>query len=133
MSRMNTQEQVTPKLHLLSQDQKIRMHDFSVRILEKTGIKVESKTAVNLFAKSNAVKIDNDIVFIQRELIEHSIKTSPSQFDIFNKKRVIAYDNFNNEGHHKHHFGEKKRYKFISLTETRKAFMKDVEEFEKKL
>ena len=52
---------------------------------------------------------------------------------IFKGKRTIAYDNFNNEGHHKHHLGKKTHYKFIGLIETRKAFIKDVEEFEKKL
>ncbi|MBW2975700.1 hypothetical protein KY366_08330 [Candidatus Woesearchaeota archaeon] len=50
---------------------------------------------------------------------------------VFNEKRAIAYDNFNNEGHHKHHLGKKIPYKFISLIETRKMFIRDVEKFEK--
>ena len=52
---------------------------------------------------------------------------------IINGKRTIAYDNFNNERHHRHYLGKKELYKFVSLIETRKAFMKDVEVFERKM
>lgn len=79
---------------------------------------------------------DNLIEFVawkvpQSENYQEGVKYSFAF--VFNGKRLIAYDNFNNEGHHKHYFGKKIPYKFVNLIETRKGFMKDVEEFEKKL
>ena len=45
-------------------------------------------------------------------------------------KRTIAFDNFNNEGHHKHYLDKKEPYKFKSLDETSDQFFKLVEKFE---
>ena len=50
---------------------------------------------------------------------------------IHNNKRTIAFDNFNNEGHHKHYLNKKEPYKFKDLEDTSKQFFKLVEEFEK--
>ena len=50
---------------------------------------------------------------------------------VHNNKRTIAFDNFNNEGHHKHYLDKKEPYKFKSLDETSDQFFKLVEEFEK--
>jgi len=52
---------------------------------------------------------------------------------VHKNKRVIAFDNFNNEGHHKHFFEKKEPYNFKSLEETANQFFKAVEEFENKL
>ena len=48
-------------------------------------------------------------------------------------KRTIAFDNFNNEGHHKHYLSKKESYKFRSLEETSNQFFKLVEEFQAKV
>lgn len=50
---------------------------------------------------------------------------------VHENKRKIAFDNFNNEGHHKHYFDKKEHYKFKSLDETSSQFFKLVEKFEK--
>jgi hypothetical protein len=50
---------------------------------------------------------------------------------IHKDKRVIAFDNFNNEGHHKHHFDKKEPYKFKSLEETADQFFILTKEFER--
>ena len=51
---------------------------------------------------------------------------------VHKNKRVIAFDNFNNEGHHKHYFDKKEEYIFKSLKETASQFFKLIEEFEEK-
>ena len=57
---------------------------------------------------------------------------SQYSFSFFHyNKRTIAFDNFNNEGHHKHYLDKKEPYKFKSLDETSDQFFKLVEEFEK--
>ncbi len=50
---------------------------------------------------------------------------------VHENKRAIAFDNFNNEGHHKHYSNKKESYRFKSLEETSNQFFKLVEEFEK--
>ena len=49
---------------------------------------------------------------------------------VHENKRTIAFDNFNNEGHHKHYLDKKEPYKFKSLDETSDQFFKLVEKFE---
>lgn len=76
---------VRPKLLLLSPEQMNDVHKYSVSILENTGIKVESETALRIFEKSDAVNCKNNIVYIRGELVDHSIKSAPSNIEIFNK------------------------------------------------
>lgn len=88
---MNNQENVRPRLQLLNSEQMKQIHQYSIRILENTGIKVESKTALDIFKKSKSVKIKNETVYIQAELIHNSIKQAPSSIDIYNKKGGKAF------------------------------------------
>ncbi len=69
---------VFPKLQLLTAEQMNEVHRYSIRILEETGIEVESKAALEIFAKSDGIKIENSTVYIQGELINHAIKVAPS-------------------------------------------------------
>lgn len=50
---------------------------------------------------------------------------------IHENKRLIAFDNYNNEGHHKHYNNTKETNRFQGLEETFNQFIKLVEEFEK--
>jgi trimethylamine--corrinoid protein Co-methyltransferase len=90
MSLNNNSEQVRPKIQLLNAEQINRIHQYSINILEKTGIRVESKTALKIFKNSNAVKIKNEIVYIQSELINHAIKKVPSNIEIYNRNGRLA-------------------------------------------
>ncbi|MEK6953011.1 MAG: DUF6516 family protein [Nanoarchaeota archaeon] len=49
---------------------------------------------------------------------------------IHNSKRIIAFDNFNKEGHHKHYFDKKESYNFESLEKTEEIFFELVKKFE---
>lgn len=52
---------------------------------------------------------------------------------IYKSKRAIAFDNFNNEGHHKHFLKKKEPFEFKSLEDTANHFFALVDEFEKNL
>jgi trimethylamine--corrinoid protein Co-methyltransferase len=90
---------IRPSLKLLSPDQINDVHQYSIRILEETGIKVESKLALEIFGKSDAVRIDNDVVFLQQELIDHSIQVAPSNIEIFKKNGGHAFHLGKKQGH----------------------------------
>lgn len=93
---------VRPKLQLLSQEQIHEVHRYSIRILEDTGVKVESKTALEIFAKSEGVKIKEDVVFIQGELIDHATNLAPSNIEVFNKTGDVAFHLGNKQGNETH-------------------------------
>jgi trimethylamine--corrinoid protein Co-methyltransferase len=93
---------VHPKLNLLGPDQINEVHRYSIRILEDTGIKVESKTALNIFAKSDGVKIKDDVVCIKGELIDHAIKQAPSNIEVYNKSGESAFHLGKNQGNETH-------------------------------
>lgn len=98
MSIARNFENVKPKLQLLNREQMNEVHQYSIQILEKTGIKVESKTARKIFQKSKAVKLDDEVVYIQAELINQAIKTSPSSIEVFNKNGNTAFHLGKNQG-----------------------------------
>ncbi len=89
---------VRPRLQLLSLEQMNDIHQYSIRILEKTGIRVESKTALQIFGQSGAAIIKDEVVFIQAELIDHAIKQAPSSIEIFNKTGDLAFHLGNKQG-----------------------------------
>jgi len=82
---------VRPKLQLLGPEHINLVHQSSIRILEDTGIKVESKKALQIFAKSDGLKIKNDVVYLKGELINHAIKSAPSNIEVFSKSGDIAF------------------------------------------
>ncbi len=82
---------VRPHLQLLNPEQISEVHHYSIRILEETGIRVESKEALEIFKKSDAVAVRNELVYVQRELINHAIKQAPSNIEVFNKSGDIAF------------------------------------------
>ena len=90
---------IRPSLKLLSPDQINDVHRYSIRILEDTGIKVESKRALEIFTKSDAVRIEKDVVFIQQELVDHCIQLAPSNIEIFKKNGDFAFHLGKKQGH----------------------------------
>lgn len=91
MQMENNPESVRPRLQLLTPEQMNAVHQYSTKILETTGIKVESKTALGIFKKSDAAKVSNDVVTIQRELVNHAIEVAPSSIAIHDKAGDVAF------------------------------------------
>lgn len=89
---------VRPRLQLLSQEQINEVHRYSIRILEDTGIEVESKEALAVFGKSDAVKISNGVVYLKEELINHAINCAPSNIELSNKAGDTAFQLGKNQG-----------------------------------
>jgi len=98
----NKLKNVRPSLQLLNAEQMNEVHQYSIRILEDTGIKVESKEALKIFEKSDAVRITNEVVYIQGELINYAIKQAPSNIEVFNKSGDVAFQLGNKQGDETH-------------------------------
>jgi trimethylamine:corrinoid methyltransferase-like protein len=68
-----------------------KIHEASIRILENRGIVVHH-SELREIAKKRGAKVENEIVFFSRSLIENAIETTPSHFDFHsrNKNRKIT-------------------------------------------
>lgn len=82
---------IKPNMTVLSIEQKSQIHNYSIKILEKTGIRVDSEQALDLFKNSDGAKIDGNRVFIQPELVEHAINSAPSTITIYKKTGEKAF------------------------------------------
>ena len=102
MTTSNNIKNIRPHLEFLNKDQINEIHRYSISILENTGIQVESKSALKIFEKSGAVKIKNDVAFIQAELIDHAIKQAPPNIEVYNRNGDVAFQLGNKKGNNTH-------------------------------
>lgn len=93
---------VRPRLQVLTPEHINQVHEYSVRILENTGIKIESESALEIFKKSGGVQINDDVVKIKKDLIEHAIKSAPSNIPVYNRSGELAFNLGASQGPHAH-------------------------------
>jgi trimethylamine--corrinoid protein Co-methyltransferase len=79
-----------PKLTLLSETQIEAVHEASLVILEKSGLRVDSERARRVYAAGGA-RIDGDRVHVDRELVDRAIESAPSTIDVFQRTGEIAF------------------------------------------
>jgi trimethylamine--corrinoid protein Co-methyltransferase len=83
---------VKPVLTLLEEDQITLIHDLSLKILQKVGIQVGSKSMrVLLEEKLGKKGVQGDRVFLPAELVEWAIDVSPSTIPIYNRMGDLAF------------------------------------------
>ncbi len=80
-----------PKIKLLDEEQQSFVHQNSLQILASTGLKVESDTARDLFAKAIGKSQDPERVFIPAELVEWAIQKAPSNITLYNRDGKEAF------------------------------------------
>jgi len=68
-------------LNFLTNDEVERIHEASLHILEKTGVKIESETVRRLLA-DNGAKVKGTIVRIPRFLVEKAVKKAPEKITL---------------------------------------------------
>ena len=67
-----------PRIIFLSDSEIEAIHDASLRVLKKTGVKVMSETALEILKKAGAkVKGDSGHVTIPRNLVEEALEMAP--------------------------------------------------------
>ena len=83
--KIKSMTKVTPKLQVLTAEQKKKVHCDAVSILENTGIIVEENKARSLFEKAIGKSHKDHRVQIPGELIQWAIDVSPSTITICNR------------------------------------------------
>jgi trimethylamine--corrinoid protein Co-methyltransferase len=86
----NLSNSVRPQYRLLTEDQLQQLHEASLQILEKIGVRVPHETALNLLVKAGCSVTENQVARIPARLVEESIKSAPKLIEIFNREGGTA-------------------------------------------
>ena len=77
-----------PKLSLLTQDQIAQVHEYALRILETTGVRVDSPALLQQLRRElGASQISGNLVQLPRAFIEWALGTAPSTIEIYDRHR----------------------------------------------
>jgi trimethylamine--corrinoid protein Co-methyltransferase len=90
--------QTKPILQVLDHHQMEIIHGYSLKILEKTGVRVESLEARKIFERSEGAKLKNDLVCISPDLVNHAISSCPNNIEIFSRSGNHAFQLGTNQG-----------------------------------
>lgn len=83
---------IRPKITVLDDTQRNKIHTDSLQILSSVGVRVDSEEARRIFKKAIGSKaISNDCVRIPSELVENALKAAPSSISIYNRKGAFAF------------------------------------------
>jgi len=78
--------QCIPNYRLLTEDQIKEIHQATLELLQKTGVKVLNKDAHQLLKDAGCRIVDQHIVKIPGWLVEESIRCAPSSVTVYNRK-----------------------------------------------
>jgi len=79
-------DNVRPKLTLLSAEQIQQIHQYALRILSETGVRVDSPSVVEMLEKTKQVKIQGRSVRLLPGLVESAIMSAPSTIQIYDRR-----------------------------------------------
>jgi trimethylamine--corrinoid protein Co-methyltransferase len=83
---------VIPRLSLLTQEQIEQAHQYALRVLETTGVRVDSKRALQLFEKKlGPAAVQDGRVRIPRQVVEWAIQSAPSTIDVYNRRGDFVF------------------------------------------
>ncbi|MBS3812725.1 trimethylamine methyltransferase family protein [Candidatus Bipolaricaulota bacterium] len=83
MLKSNKLVNKTPRMTILSEDDKEQIYDASLEILQHTGVKIDLEEARDIFADAGA-RVDGDMVHIPPCLVNEAVKKAP--------KKILMYD-----------------------------------------
>ena len=79
------------KLELINNQQVEKILDEAYSILEKVGVLVENKEAMQLLGDAGAtINIQNQKAFFPKSLIESSVKSAPSSIIVYDRDGEVA-------------------------------------------
>lgn len=84
----------TPEFRRLSEDQLERVHNASLEILERTGVRLRHQPALNLLKKAGLDVLDGNVVHVPTSLVEWALDRAPSRVVLCDRegKRVMPLE-----------------------------------------
>ena len=82
---------IQPKLSVLSEEQILKVHQDSLKVLSHTGIRVDSERARVMFSGAIGGTIHDNLVRIPAELVQQSLQSAPSNIHMYNRDGSLAF------------------------------------------
>jgi len=77
---------VRPQIKLLNEEQIRQIHQYALRILSQTGVRVDSTSVVEKLGKTGQVRVEGRSVKLSPELVESAIHSAPATIQIFDRR-----------------------------------------------
>jgi len=78
------------RVTFLTEEEREAIHSASLTVLEKAGVKVNNRQALELL-KMNGCTVDGDIVHVPPSLAEKSVEKAPASFDLYTREADEVY------------------------------------------
>lgn len=82
---------VRPRLTMLTEEQIHQIHDYALRILIETGIRVDSPSVLNLMEGKLRLKAEGRTLRIPKEIVEEAVQSAPKTIEVFNRRGEPAF------------------------------------------
>lgn len=82
---------VRPQLKLLSEDQIQQVHQYVLRILSETGVRVNSPSVIEMLERTGQVEVRERSVRIFPELVEQAMQSAPSVIQVYDRRGNPAF------------------------------------------
>ena len=83
--------EIRANVDVLSGDQIEKIHNYSVEILSRVGIRVDSAKARKVFEKASLKPDRDNIIRISPEIVGWALKAAPSTVDIYNRRGDLVF------------------------------------------
>jgi trimethylamine--corrinoid protein Co-methyltransferase len=80
-----------PHLSLLSLEQIEQVHQYALRILAETGVRIDSPAVLAILERHLGTKARNDILHLPPDVVEEAIRSAPKSIDIFSRRGEPAF------------------------------------------
>lgn len=77
---------VRPQLKLLTEDQIQQVHQYVLRILSETGVRVDSPSVIEMLGKTGQVQVRERSVKFSSGIIEQAIQSAPSVIQMYDRR-----------------------------------------------
>ena len=82
---------VRPQLKLLTEEQIQQTHQYALRVLSETGVRVDSPSVIEMLEKTGQVQVEDRHVRIFPELVEQTIQSTPSVIQVYDRHGNPAF------------------------------------------
>src|SRR5512147_2978078 len=78
---------VLPQLTMLTEEQKHDIHQYTMKLLATTGVRVDSPSALEMLKKTvGSSMVEERTVRFPQELVEWAIECAPSEIQIYDRR-----------------------------------------------
>jgi trimethylamine--corrinoid protein Co-methyltransferase len=76
---------IRPRLSMMTEEQIAQTHQYTLRVLGVTGVRVDSPSVLALLERKLGLKADGRTLRFPAEVVEEAIKSAPKTIDVFNR------------------------------------------------